>query len=56
MRDEDNQFNGWCAACDDFLMAHGGEWDDVTEDHAQIGLLCEHCFERLISMNHPDRG
>lgn len=51
VRDEDGQYNGWCNECDRFLMAHGEEWNDETEEFAKIRLLCEFCFERLIEIN-----
>ena len=49
--DEENQYNGWCKECDDFLLSNGEAWDEKTEGFAQIGFVCEGCFERLIRMN-----
>ncbi len=52
VRDDDNQYNGWCGECDEFFMANGEEWNDRTEGFAKISLICEGCFERLIKMNN----
>lgn len=43
VRDEDGCINAWCDACEVFLNANGGEWNDKTERHASIRLLCETC-------------
>lgn len=36
--------NAWCDACDDFLMANGGDWNDITEAFARVSLLCSGCY------------
>ncbi len=51
VRDGDGHVNAWCDACNDFLDQHGGEWNDQTEAHADIKLICENCFDRLRETN-----
>ena len=36
--------NAWCDACDAFLMANGGDWNDTTEAFAQVSVLCSGCY------------
>jgi hypothetical protein len=41
--EEDDDLAAWCSACDEVLMREG-EWNDVSEAHADIKLVCEFCF------------
>lgn len=49
--DDDGHANAWCDTCDAFLHADGGEWNDETEAHAQISLICDGCLEELKTFN-----
>ena len=37
---------GWCQACEDVRVAEGG-WNDRSEGHARIKLICSGCFETI---------
>jgi len=37
---------GWCETCETVRAQEGG-WNDRSEQHAQVKLVCEACFERL---------
>lgn len=50
-RDSDGCFNGYCDACDRYLGQNGDEWNDETEAHADIQLVCEACFRRIAALN-----
>jgi hypothetical protein len=39
----DDDLAAWCSACDEVLMREG-EWNEVSEAHADIKLVCEFCF------------
>ncbi|WP_216859300.1 hypothetical protein [Sulfitobacter aestuariivivens] len=45
--DENNAVNAWCDGCEKFRLANGNEWNDTTEAHAKIKLLCRNCFDEL---------
>jgi hypothetical protein len=42
---DDLRPDAWCAACDQMLIEHGGEWNDESEALAHITLLCSHCYD-----------
>jgi len=50
-RDSDGCLNGYCDACERYLERNGGEWNDETEAHADIKLVCEGCFRRIAALN-----
>jgi hypothetical protein len=37
------ELNGWCGECDGVLRREE-EWNDVSEAHAGIKLVCSSCF------------
>ncbi|MFD1344248.1 hypothetical protein [Litorisediminicola beolgyonensis] len=51
LRGETGHVNAWCEECDAVLDAHGGVWDDETEGHAGITMICEPCFDELKRTN-----
>lgn len=40
----------WCDDCDAVLKKEG-EWNDVSEGHAKITLICEGCFFEIRQRN-----
>lgn len=40
----------WCGKCDEVLLEQG-EWNDVSESHAQIVVICEGCFFEVQKRN-----
>jgi hypothetical protein len=50
-RDEDGCVNAYCGACDAMLEAGGGAWTAELEARADIKMICEKCFERVLSIN-----
>jgi hypothetical protein len=40
----------WCGECDSVLMEQG-EWNDISEDHAQIVAICEGCYNEVKARN-----
>ena len=51
-RDEDGCVNGYCSECDMTLESASGEWTDELAAQAGIGLICEGCFQRVLSINN----
>jgi hypothetical protein len=50
-RDEDQCVNGYCDECEMRLDQAGGEWNDELYAEADIKLICEGCFRRVLSIN-----
>jgi hypothetical protein len=50
-RDESGCVNGYCDACDARLATAGGEWTRDLEKQADIQLVCEDCFQRILLLN-----
>jgi hypothetical protein len=48
--DDGEDPQGWCSGCEAVLDAEGG-WNDRSEAHADIKLVCERCFERIAELN-----
>ncbi len=48
--------DAWCAACDRFLTAHGGVWNDETEPFAQIKVICAQCYDDIRQRNALPAG
>jgi len=42
--DDADESCGWCQACEDVRVAEGG-WNDRSEGHARIKLICSGCFD-----------
>lgn len=40
----------WCDECDKVLMEQG-EWNDISEGHAQILPICEGCLNEIQARN-----
>jgi hypothetical protein len=40
----------WCSICDAILMEQG-EWNDISEGHAQIMAICEGCYNEIKERN-----
>lgn len=40
----------WCEACDKVLLDQG-EWNDISEGHAQIMAICEGCLNEIKERN-----
>lgn len=40
-----------CAACDEFLLQNGGDWNTLTEGFAHVTMICDECFERARARN-----
>ncbi|QJF50850.1 hypothetical protein [Roseobacter ponti] len=49
--DENDAVNAWCDGCESYLLANGNEWNDRTEAHAQIKLVCRNCFDDFESFD-----
>jgi hypothetical protein len=45
--------DAWCAECDAYLEQHGGEWNEETEEFAQIKLICDLCYDEIRRRNLP---
>ena len=50
-RDENECVNAYCSACEERLIAGGGKWTRELEATADIQLICDRCFERVLSIN-----
>jgi hypothetical protein len=50
LRDEDGCINAYCEACDATLQAAGGEWTEELGAEAGVKLICEGCFQRMLSI------
>ena len=42
--------HAWCDACDAVLMREG-EWNEVSEAHAQVTMVCSGCYDRARARN-----
>jgi hypothetical protein len=42
--------NAWCGECDK-IFREQGEWNDISEGHAQIMAICEGCYEEIKERN-----
>lgn len=51
LRDEDECVNAYCGDCDVMLEAGGGAWTSEVEARADIKVICEGCFERVLSID-----
>ena len=40
----------WCGTCDKVLLEQG-EWNDVSEGHAQFMAICEGCLNEIKARN-----
>jgi len=40
----------WCSECDTVLIEQG-EWNDISEGHAQIIVICEGCYNEVKERN-----
>jgi len=48
--DDEPWMQGWCAACEEVRLKAGG-WNDESEAHASIRLICSGCFDDSRSRN-----
>lgn len=48
--DADDDDQGWCDACER-VRAREGEWNDRSEAHADIRLICLDCFHQARELN-----
>lgn len=46
--------DAWCAACDEQLEKHGGEWNDENEAFAGITMICADCYLAARLRNQPE--
>jgi hypothetical protein len=37
--------DAWCLECDDIRMAHGGVWNEESEQLITVRLVCGDCYE-----------
>ena len=43
--DDDGFADAWCEACEEFLVANGGEWDDdLVKVPDGLAILCGDCY------------
>ena len=42
--------DAWCGACEQVRVAHGG-WNDESEQHISIGLVCGDCYQLIKERN-----
>jgi hypothetical protein len=52
-KDPDPDFpfkQAWCGDCDAVLTAQG-EWNDISEGHAQVMAICEGCYGEVQKRN-----
>ena len=42
--------NVWCGSCDEVLIREG-DWNDVSEAHADIKVICIACLEQIKKHN-----
>lgn len=50
-KDPDFPFrSAWCDACDT-VISEQGEWNDISEGHAQVMLICEGCLNEIQTRN-----
>lgn len=47
---KDDELNAWCDKCDEVLTQEG-EWNDKSEEFAQIKLICDKCFFDMKAFN-----
>ncbi len=52
---ESTRPDAWCTACEEYLNADGGEWNDKTEAFAGVKLLCGSCYDRAKARNLHSR-
>ncbi len=48
--------DAWCLACEEVRLKEGGEfgdWNEKSEAFAQITLICEDCYTRIVRINEP---
>ena len=48
--DEDDDLQAWCDECEK-VRAEYGEWNEESENFAQIQLVCENCYFELKEFN-----
>ena len=47
----DNPYpDAWCGACERIRLAHGG-WNEASEQHISIRLVCGDCYELIKEQN-----
>lgn len=51
LRDPEGDVNAWCDACEERIVAEGGEWTETTNEFAQIKLICGGCYDVLTLFN-----
>ena len=42
--------DAWCSQCEEVRIREGGEsgdWNELSEAHAQISILCGACYDRV---------
>lgn len=37
--------DAYCDTCEAFRLANGGEWNDQSEEFADVTILCNGCYE-----------
>lgn len=47
---DEEELNAWCDECDKILLEEG-EWNDRSEGHAKIKLVCSECFQFMKDLN-----
>jgi hypothetical protein len=47
--------DAWCDACEGVLSGEG-QWNDTAVAHADFGLLCAHCYQKVRALNWPREG
>jgi hypothetical protein len=51
-QDPDDRWpDAWCDLCEEAFQAAGGEWNEVSEKHAAIRVMCTHCYEEARERN-----
>jgi hypothetical protein len=48
--EESDDQEAWCAECESVRQQQGG-WNDVSEKHAGVKLICDACFEACRKRN-----
>jgi hypothetical protein len=51
---EEALYHAWCSACDEILVQEG-EWNDRSEAHAGIRLVCQACYREMKTLNRAGR-
>jgi hypothetical protein len=43
--DNSTRSDAWCGACERVRIAEGGDWNDRSEEFAQIRMICGFCYD-----------